>query len=78
MRIIFCFYQESNHDYLLVKPGHYRYAPHNDVSVNDVRHIRWLSHKIIIREYHSGKLQVRELEGDQRRDGLQALKKICK
>jgi hypothetical protein len=30
------------------------------------------------REYYSGNLKVRELEGDHGRDGLQALKKICK
>jgi hypothetical protein len=31
-----------------------------------------------LREYYSGNLWIRELEGDQGRDGLQALKKICK
>jgi len=30
------------------------------------------------REYYSGNLWVRELEGDHGRDGLQALKKISK
>jgi hypothetical protein len=29
----------------------YRYAPHNDVSVNDGPHIRRWSHKIIILQY---------------------------
>jgi hypothetical protein len=29
-----------------------------------------------LREYYSGNLQVRELEGDHGRDGLQTLKKI--
>jgi len=46
--------------------------------------IAWLSHviqmddTIHLREYYSGNLYVRELEGDQGRDGLQALKKTCK
>jgi hypothetical protein len=31
-----------------------------------------------LREYYSGNLLVRELEGDHERDGLQALKKIGK
>jgi hypothetical protein len=30
----------------------YRYAPHNDVSVNDGPHIRQWSHKIMILEYN--------------------------
>jgi hypothetical protein len=29
-------------------PKRFRFAPHNDVSVNDGPHIRRLSHKIII------------------------------
>jgi hypothetical protein len=32
----------------LTVTGKYRYAPHNDVSVNDGPHIRRWSHKIII------------------------------
>ena len=31
----------------------YRYAPHNDVSVNDGPHIRRWSRKIIIQNYNS-------------------------
>ena len=34
-------------------PKYYRYAPYNDVSVNDGPHIRWSSHKIITLLYNN-------------------------
>ena len=50
-------FRESKHPSALVRPYSrltyiYRYAPHNDVSVNDEQHIRRWSHKTIISQYN--------------------------